>query len=143
MTADWARIPYRDYGRDESGADCWGLVRIIRQQLRGDMLDCLTHVKPDDPGIKHVAYLSLVSGGFEESEPVDGAIVFSFSGSLCAHAGIVATVDGRQCVVDTTSRTGVRITPLQRYRNVHRIAIYDNQHLPVATQGAAAGAPLL
>ena len=132
MISDWIKIPYKDYGRDESGADCWGLVRIIRQQLRGDLLDCLTHVKPDDPSIKHTAYLSLIDSGFRESQPVDGAIVFSFFGSICIHAGIVVTVDKRVCVVDTTSRTGVRITPLQRYRNAHRIQIHDNQHIPVS-----------
>ena len=130
MIDEWAGIPYRDYGRDAAGADCWGLVRIIRKAVRGDTLDCLLHLDPEDATKKHASYQNLIES-LVESKPIDGSIVFCFFGSLCIHAGIILTVDGRQCVVDTTSRTGVRITPLQRYKNAHRIKIYDNQHLPV------------
>ena len=137
MSDSLTKIPYLDYGRDENGADCWGLVRIARKIIRGDDLEYLAALDPSNRCSKHAAYLSLLDAGVVESKPTDGAIVFVFFGSLCIHAGIVVTVDGRQCVMDTTRRTGVKITPLKNYLARHRAKIHDYQHLPIATKKPA------
>lgn len=36
--ADFVGLPFRDHGRDRSGADCWGGVRLVLAELRGLLL---------------------------------------------------------------------------------------------------------
>ncbi len=35
FTNHYAGIPYRDRGRDDAGADCWGLVRLVYSREAG------------------------------------------------------------------------------------------------------------
>jgi cell wall-associated NlpC family hydrolase len=36
--ADFVGLPFRDHGRDRTGADCWGGVRMVLAELRGIVL---------------------------------------------------------------------------------------------------------
>lgn len=36
--ADFIGLPFRDHGRDRTGADCWGGVRMVLAELRGIVL---------------------------------------------------------------------------------------------------------
>ena len=38
----------RDHGRDLAGCDCWGLVRLVRHALRGDLLPSYGAIDPQD-----------------------------------------------------------------------------------------------
>lgn len=125
MIDKWQKIPYKDYGRDESGADCWGLVRIIRKELRGDDLSPLLSLSPKEKSEKHAAYIDLTGNGFPESNPKSGAVVFVFFGRMCIHAGIIVPIENRLCVVDTTSKTGVKYEPLESYCNRYKVRIHD------------------
>lgn len=116
----WLRIPYVVGGRSPDGADCWGLARIVRRALRGDELPAFSAGAAGDA----VALL-----GFAETDaPGDGALAFvggSHGASL--HVGIVLTVDGRCCVMDTAPAHGPRFQPRRYFERLFwDVRYYDN-----------------
>lgn len=40
--ADYVGLPYLKYGRDKSGLDCWGLVRLVYREQRKTELESLS-----------------------------------------------------------------------------------------------------
>lgn len=47
-TAGYVGLPYRRLGRDRSGVDCWGLVRLPLADLKGIVLPLWDTVGPED-----------------------------------------------------------------------------------------------
>jgi hypothetical protein len=126
---DWLRIPYRDHGRDWSGCDCWGLVRMVRHALRGDLLASYGSIDPNDKtALTDAAGYVLDGGGFQlRQEPGVGALATVWRGALCLHVGIVVEVEGRLAVLETGRRIGVRWLRLADFRQVYRdVRFYDN-----------------
>lgn len=129
MIEEWIKIPYKDYGRDERGADCWGLVRLIRKQMRGEALPSFDDIHPDDKhGLTEAASSMMILARFQWIKyPRVGAIATVWIGSLCVHVGIVVEIEGRPAVIDTARATGVRWMriPDFEYRHVD-VRYYDD-----------------
>jgi cell wall-associated NlpC family hydrolase len=109
---EYLKIPYLDYGRTMTGCDCWGLVRIIRHSIRGDLLPSFGWVSPDDkPGLTKSAGEVIDDFQFTERSKQDvkpGAIATCWRGVLCLHVGIVDMIEGRLAVIETGKTIGVR-----------------------------------
>lgn len=121
MIEEWIKIPYRDFGRDACGADCWGLVRLIRFQLLGSDLPSFSDIHPDDKrGLTEAASAVMILAKFQQIDyPRAGAIAAVWTGGLCVHVGLVVDIEGRRAVIDTARATGVRWA---------RVADFERQH---------------
>lgn len=123
----WLRIPYLRGGRSAAGADCWGLVRIVRQAVRGDVLPIYAEVPMDDRAEWTRVQADFAAASFPVVDPMDGAIAFVFDGGLCTHCGIVLTIDGRRCVLDSSSRQGPKFAPKKYFeRQYQDVRYYDH-----------------
>ena len=128
---EWLRIPYRDYGRDYSGADCWGLVRIVRASIRGDSLPSFGSISPDNKAELTTAAHDVVKDRQFRERPREalqpGAIATVWRGPLCLHVGIVIEAEGRLAVLETGRRIGVRWSLLDDFENLYpTVRYYDN-----------------
>lgn len=129
MIADLLPVPYRDYGRDLSGLDCWGLVCMVRQRIRSDELPSFL-VNPGDKQAVTRSALDLFAGGFVETQhPEPGAVVTVWRGVLCLHAAIVIDVRGRLAVLETNPGTGVRWKYRRDFERLYlSVKYHDNHH---------------
>lgn len=130
MINDWLRIPYRDHGRDWVGCDCWGLVRMVRHALRGDLLPSYGAIDPQDkPALTGAAGEVMHGAGFREcSAPQPGAIATVWRGVLCLHVGVVVEVEQRLAVLETGRRHGARWLRLPDFERAYpHVRFYDNQ----------------
>ncbi|MEN9903709.1 MAG: hypothetical protein RLZZ555_274 [Pseudomonadota bacterium] len=123
---DWLRIPYRDHGRDWTGCDCWGLVRLVRHALRGDLLASHGAISPaDKQGLTQAAGEVLI--GFRQCQPQVGALATVWRSGLCLHVGIVIEVEDRLAVLETGRRIGVRWLRLPDFERAYPdVRFYDN-----------------
>lgn len=130
MIDQWLRIPYQDYGRDWSGCDCWGLVRLVRQALRGDMLPSYGAIYPGDKqALTHAAHAVMSQDYFNHADPALGTIATVWRGGLCLHVGIVIQADGRLAVLETGRHIGVRWLRLDDFVLTYGdVRWYDNCH---------------
>lgn len=126
MIATWLSVPYRDHGRTLAGADCWGLVRLARQALRGDILPAYGAIAPaDKPAITQGAQ-EVMASGWRPVAPAPGVLATVWRSGLLLHIGIVCAVDGMLGVLDTTRRTGPRWQRLTDFERHHRVVYYDD-----------------
>ncbi|MDD2663954.1 MAG: hypothetical protein PHD19_09355 [Dechloromonas sp.] len=130
MLDDWLRVPYVAYGRTMAGADCWGLVRIVRHALRGEWLPEFGAVAPDDKAKMTGAAGQVVAAGFAESAPSPGAIAAVWRGPLCLHVGIVIEADGRLAVLETNRATGPRWLRLADFSARYLRVTYHDKTAP-------------
>ena len=136
MINDWLRIPYRDHGRDWTGCDCWGLVRMVRFALRGDFLPSYGGIDPQDkPALTAAAGEVMSLDGFRECEPRLGAIAAVWRGALCLHVGVVVESEGRLKVLDTNPG-GACLRTTGEFEAAHPRVVYyrDRRILPEQTQ---------
>ena len=127
MIADLLKIPYVQYGRDSSGADCWGLVRIARQMLRGDSIPSYSGSNPDSLSVRDSVYVNFCDCGFSQMAPIAGTIAFCFRARLCVHAGIIVPVNGRLMALDSTSKRGPMLQSMRDFAADYRtVKYYDN-----------------
>lgn len=92
-TAKYIGIPFRDLGRDASGCDCWGLVRLVLAGEHGIDLPSYadSYTSPDE----HQEIAGLISGACSSTawRPVDGVRDFDVlvfrRGRLDTHVGLV------------------------------------------------------
>lgn len=127
----WLRIPYRDYGRGEDGSDCWGLVRIVRRALRGDLLPAYGAVDPDDKAAMTAVAGQVIGAGFAEVAPQVGALAAVWRGPLCLHVGIVIEAEGRLAVLETNRATGPRWLRIKDFESRYPRVTYHDRSLSV------------
>ena len=126
MINDWLAIPYVAYGRGLEGSDCWGLVCIVREAVRGDILPAFADIK-DKRALTHAAHDMIAQGWREVSKPKVGTLVAVWRGALCMHIGIVIEIDGRMAVIDSDEKRGVAWKWLTDYLRQHaKVTLHDN-----------------
>lgn len=124
---DLLNVPFKKFGRDKNGFDCYGVVMECCKRagkplkdLYGDIVDL-----PAD-GVN-----DYISGGLnvrQIEEPKVGALVYSiYKGNV--HVGYIVS---RNCVLHATIDKGVKISPLQALRP---IAYYEVVNESDAIQG--------
>ena len=126
MINDWLAIPYVAYGRGLEGSDCWGLVCIVREAVRGDRLPAFADIH-DKRALTHAAHDMIAQGWREVSKPKAGTLVAVWRGALCMHIGIVIEIDGRMAVIDSDEKRGVAWKWLTDYLRQHaKVTLHDN-----------------
>lgn len=129
MIHEWLKIPYKAYGRDATGCDCWGLVRIARHAIRGDLLPSFGAIDPDNKAeLTNAAFRVIVQSGFKSQKEIKpGAIVTVWRGAICFHVAIVVEADGRFAVLETGSKSGARWFRMSDFERLYAdVRIYDN-----------------
>lgn len=106
-------IPFVDRGRDMTGLDCWGLVRIVMREQAGIELPLLAAVPADDPRAISAAIVAETNSEWseiDEPQELDVAVLWSVVGvrRLELHVGIVA---GRRLLLHTEINTGSVCVP--------------------------------
>jgi cell wall-associated NlpC family hydrolase len=127
----WLAIPYKDYGRDLSGVDCWGLVRLVWKELRGEWLPSYGLISPSDKTTLTGATLEVRDGFgfFQQSEVRPGAIATCWRGDLCLHVGVVVKAEGRLAVLEAGRSFGVRWKWKPDFDRLHaKVIYYDTNH---------------
>ena len=126
MINGWLAIPYVAYGRGLEGSDCWGLVCIVREAVRGDRLPAFADIH-DKRALTHAAHDMIAQGWREVSKPKVGTLVAVWRGALCMHIGIVIEIDGRMAVIDSDEKRGVAWKWLTDYLRQHaKVTLHDN-----------------
>jgi hypothetical protein len=129
MINEWLKIPYKDHGRDITGCDCWGLVRIARLELRGEELPSYGMVKPGNKfELTHAADAIIHDYEFKQiAIPKTGTIATVWRGALCYHVGIVVMCDCGLGVLETNSKSGARVKRLVDFNLAnYDVRYYDN-----------------
>jgi cell wall-associated NlpC family hydrolase len=115
----WARgyagIPYRDGGRDRTGCDCWGLIRLVYAEVLGAALPDYTYATAED----RAEVLGLIDGDrrrlwreVPQAEAVAGDVaLLRYADGTPGHMGVM--VDAKTMLhvhrgIDAT------VTPLRR-----------------------------
>ena len=126
MINGWLAIPYVAYGRGLEGSDCWGLVCIVREAVRGDVLPAFADIQ-DKRALTHAAHDMIAQGWREVSKPKVGTLVAVWRAALCMHIGIVIEIDGRMAVIDSDEKRGVAWKWLTDYLRQHaKVTLHDN-----------------
>ena len=126
MINGWLAIPYVAYGRGLEGSDCWGLVCIVREAVRGDRLPAFADIH-DKRALTHAAHDMISHGWREVTDPRPGTLVAVWRGALCMHIGIVIEIDGRTAVIDSDEKRGVAWKWLTDYLRQHaKVTLHDN-----------------
>lgn len=117
-------IPFVSLGRDKTGADCWGLVRLILEEQYGIMVPTLLDYTDalDNVVVSNVInkQTPLVTGEQLE-EPVEGCIVILRSKGLIGHVGLYI---GNNTILHTTKQTGAITESINNRRLKNKIKGY-------------------
>lgn len=113
--AKYLASSYRDGGRELPFVDCYGLVRLVRQEVfgKGD-LPAFGHVRNTMPA-EFTRCVKQAATEFEECRPEPGAVATVWRGRICVHIAIVVEIDGRLAVLDTGSKTGPSWSSVPRF----------------------------
>tara|TARA_B100002003_G_scaffold65103_1_gene60515 strand:+ start:10009 stop:10407 length:399 start_codon:yes stop_codon:yes gene_type:complete len=94
-------IPYEPNGRSQSGADCYGIVRMARVYLfNKPWMPVHGGVEGSDKRALTEA-VRAEAPNYREVRPQPGAIACAFRGTLCTHIAIVIDVDGKRMILET------------------------------------------
>ena len=104
MFERYLKIPYKDGGRDWTGCDCWGLVRLILAEERGILLPAFDSV------CDLSSFMSVRSMFTRVDSPSDWDLVnLRARGPFFAHVGLY-----HRGLVIQAYVTGVAVQPLGR-----------------------------
>jgi hypothetical protein len=122
-------VPYVPAGRTWEGADCWGLTRLARQWLRGDLAQEHAGVDSTDKSIITSAAQTTIDSGFRRVDhPRPATIAAVWRGAFCVHVGIVIETDIGLAVLETNRKTGPRWLKLSDFvRRYGDVRYYDDR----------------
>lgn len=132
----WVGTPYAALGRDQTGADCWGLACIVyREELNISLPEYLDYTSVEE----HAEIASLIGAGKASSVWIPNAgVALAFDmavfrrGRLDSHVGIVVSrglmlhMEGEDCAKVTNYTTGPwrnRLTGVYRHVDVIKRAV--------------------
>lgn len=122
--AKYLASSYRDGGRELPFVDCYGLVRLVRQEVFGKSdLPSFGHVRNTMPA-EFTRCVKQAAAGFEECRPEPGAVATVWRGRICVHIAIVVEIDGRLAVLDTGSKTGPSWSTVARFESRFARVVY-------------------
>ena len=114
--AKYIGIPFVNLGRDKTGADCYGLVRLILKDQYGimlpELLDYSNSLNRNQTSLVIEKNTPLIAGESIEN-PEEGDIVLMSSRGLSAHVGVLI---GNNMILHTTKQTGAVTEPLSSRR---------------------------
>lgn len=124
---------YFDGGRELPCIDCWGLVRLARQELGWPLLPSFGTVRCTQPKAFTESYREQ-AGQMETCVPEHGAIAAVFRGAICIHVGLVMEIDGRLAVLEINPKTGARWLRVADFEQAYpRVLYYRDSHIPLQT----------
>ncbi|OCH31980.1 phage tail protein [Aliivibrio fischeri] len=121
-------VPYCDHGRDGSGLDCWGFVRLVRNYHHNlPMLASFGTVSPDDKSGMTKGYDQVVTE-FCQTEPIDGAIACHFIGETLIHVGVVINENGLKVAHTGRKLRRPRLVRLSEFERMALVTRYYIEH---------------
>lgn len=135
-------LPYKDNGRDESGIDCWGLVRLFYKREYDIDIPSYTeqYVGRDDPTLTATITKFKADSWIKTNEPEPGNVVlFNILGQP-THVGIylgegkfLHSRGGLDSVVESTTNTKWKNRIEGYYKYSPIVEIHGNEH-PLKTK---------
>lgn len=120
---------YVDGGRELPNIDCWGLVRLARQEMGWPLLPSFGHVRHTMPRQFTEACREQASH-MEVCPPEPGAIAAVYRGAICIHVGLVVTIDGRLAVLEINPKIGCRWLRVADFEKAYpRVTYYRDPHI--------------
>ena len=109
-------IPFTNLGRIKTGADCWGLARIVLKEQYGiilpELLSYLDALNPQQVA-EVINFNTPLISGEELLTPEAGCIVVMSKAGLGSHVGVYI---GNNKIIHTTRQTGAIIEKLNSNR---------------------------
>lgn len=127
MIERYRDIPYVKGGRDTNGLDCWGLVRLIREEIKGQVMPLFSAVDPlDKRSLTKSSIQCIKELNLKECNAAEYAIATGFRGKLCYHVGIVLSVDNKLVIAETDEPYGFSLTPINVFKSRYtQVKFYD------------------
>lgn len=127
MIEKYLSCEYVDMGREYPRFDCYGLVRWVRHyEFNKPLMPLLATQRADD---KRMATRNAaeIAPTLTRCDIKQGAIAAGYKRSVCAHIGIVVSVDGRRMILEAVNeRLGMRLRNIPQFeKEFTRVEYYD------------------
>jgi hypothetical protein len=124
MIERYLKARWKKDGMSYPYLNCWGLVRIVRNELYGKPLLPALDINADDARGKDYASNTLIAEYLIECQPLPGALASAWRVGIFVHVGVVVEIEGRLCVLEIDDRSGVRWSRLQDFESRYTQVIY-------------------
>jgi predicted phage tail protein len=140
---EYVGIPYKAKGRDKTGLDCWGLVRLVYKEQYDTLLPSFAEVYEQKEHNKQAELIAMHKEGWEKtSHPATGDVVlFRINGSE-SHVGVVTNPsyflhvrEGQDAVIEKLDSViwKHRIVGFYKYREGNKPLIITAKPDPLKT----------